>query len=283
MHRLIKWFIWPLAAMLASLALLAAGYQTLLQAPVTTITPRKAAQQRANLAASVAATVAQRAKIEDADLRTLLNAQASTASLIQRAGVGRLAIPAADISLPVFNRINDETLSAGVALYYPERRLGQGNTVMAAHNFVGADVLLKQIAGLKVGDTMLVSDLTTVWRYRVAINQVVDASQVSVLADTADARLTLIRCEGARGTRYRRVVVGLLTSATSLKSNSAQAKALHITPTHTRSPRPGLLAWVGQALARTLRFGRLDGWLWGLLLINVALLLGCAAGYVWRD
>ena len=270
MRRLVKWFIWPALVMLASIALVAAGYHHLLQAPTTLIPANKAASQQANLADSQAVSAHHRSQIAEADLTTLLTARPQT-ELVASAGVGRVAIPTVDISLPIFNQINDSTLSLGTVLYFPERRLGQGNTVLASHHYLGGEGLLNALNRVKKGDEILVSDLTTVWVYRVAANQVVNQDQVSVLANTGDARVTLIRCEGPRGTDYRRVV-------TSLTTNSA--KSLGITASKLPAKDDGPLAFVAAALARTISHHQLDGWLWLLLAINLAVLIGCGAGYV---
>lgn len=279
MRRVIKWFIWPLGLMALTIALLAVSYHRLLQAPATTIEANQAAGQRANLAASKPSSAAKREQISEADLTTLLQARSQTAQTVARAGVGRLAVPAAQISLPVFNLINETTLSTGAVMYFPERGLGRGNTVLASHHYLGGAGLLNDLDKVKAGQTILLSDLKTVWRYRVVGNQVVKKDQVAVLANTADARITLIRCEGPRGTIYRRVVTGLLTGRSKLKSNR-QAKALGITKHRPAAPSHGLIDWLAAALARTIQHRQLDGWLWLLLLMNVVVLFGCAAGYV---
>lgn len=278
MRRLIKWFIWPALAMLASIALVAAGYHHLLQAPATTIRASEAAAQQANLAHSEAVSGHHRSQIAEADLTTLLNARLQTQRLVATAGVGRVAIPKVGISLPIFNQINDSTLSLGTVLYFPERKLGQGNTVLASHHYLGSEGLLNALNQVKKGDEILVSDLTTVWRYQVAANQVVKQDQVSVLANTGDARVTLIRCEGPRGTDYRRVVTGLLTRRTSLTAKPA--KSLGITFSNPPAKDHGPLAFVAAAIGRTMSRHRLDGWLWLLLAINLTVLLACGAGYV---
>ena len=278
MRRLVKWFIWPALVMLASIALVAAGYHHLLQAPATVIPAGEAANQQANLANSQAVSAHHRSQIAEADLTTLLAARPRTERLVASAGVGRVAIPAVGISLPIFNQINDSTLSLGTVLYFPERQLGQGNTVLASHHYLGGEGLLNALNRVKKGDEILVSDLTSVWVYRVAANQVVKQDQVSVLANTGDARVTLIRCEGPRGTDYRRVVTGLLIRRTNLTAKPA--KSLGITSSNRPAKDHGPLAFVAEALARTISRHRLDGWLWLLLAINLTVLLGCVAGYV---
>lgn len=278
MRRLVKWFIWPALLMLASIALVAAGYHHLLQAPATVIPAGEAAAQQANLADSQAVSSHHRSQIAEADLTTLLTARPQTERLVASAGVGRVAIPEVGISLPIFNQINDNTLSLGTALYFPERKLGQGNTVLASHHYLGGEGLLNALNQVKKGDEILVSDLTSVWVYQVAANQVVNQDQVSVLADTGDARVTLIRCEGPRGTDYRRVVTGLLTRRTNLTTNSA--KRLGITAGKRPAKDDGPMAFVAAALARTISRHQLDGWLWLMLAINLAVLIGCGAGYV---
>ncbi|MFD1392827.1 class A sortase [Lacticaseibacillus jixianensis] len=279
MRRLVKWFTAPALVMLLSIALVAAGYQHLLQAPQTTISLGQAARQQANLRASRPVAEAKRRQIAEADLRTLTVASGQTARLVKRAGVGRVAVPSVGISLPIYNQINDNTLSTGTAMYYPERRLGRGNTALVAHHYLQGSGLLNALNHVKRGATILASDLNTVWTYRVAVNQVVSKDQVSVLTDTSDARITLIRCEGPRGTTLRRVVIGLLVSRAPLKQ-TAQAKPLGVT-THQPSKKPATpVTLTTAALARTVAQRRLDGWLWGLVLVNLVLLLGCSAGYV---
>jgi sortase A len=278
MRRIIKWFIEPALLMLASIAFVALAYRSLLTQPASTIAIGAEAGQRANLKASRPVSDARRGEIAEADLRTLLAANARTAALVREAGVGRVAVPSVDISLPVFNQINDATLSVGTVMYYPERGLGRGNTVLASHHYLRGSGLLNALDRVKKGDAIELSDLDTVWTYRVASNQVVKKDQVQVLQDTADTRVTLIRCEGPRGTPYRRVVTGLLYSRSGIAV--PQAKALGITATREGPTRRTPLTVGAAAISRTIRFRRLDGWLWLLVAGNVLVLVGCATGYV---
>ncbi|MFD1429217.1 class A sortase [Lacticaseibacillus mingshuiensis] len=251
MKRLLKWFALPAIVIFGSLLLLIRGYHVFLTQPASTMPVAFQTTAAANLARSGQNSSDE--AIQEADLKLLLAARQQSTGLTQRYGVGRLAIPSCQISLPIFGEATDLTLSAGVALYYPKRGLSGGNIVMAAHNFWGAgDLLLNKIDRAKVGDLILVSDLKQVWQYRIAVNQVVKDTQVDVLDNTRDDRLTLIRCEGGAGTQYRRVVIAKLQKTRGAKSTESALGIQTTTPTTSGFTQfENQLGWlVAQSLSR---------------------------------
>ena len=70
---------------------------------------------------------------------------------------------------------------------------GTGNTVLYGHDDIQGNIF-GHLYDLKAGDTVQISFGTATQTYRVTGHQIVSPTTVSVLAPTADARLTIITC-----------------------------------------------------------------------------------------
>lgn len=152
-------------------------------------------------------------QINSATTNDLVQARIKFMTTIKQSGLGVLMIPDVNLKLPIFKMATMTTLSSGVARYFPDRPLlTSGNQVLIAHNFDGADVLLSRINRLKSGNYIYLTDLTTIAKYRVTTNKVINQRQTTVLADTEKPEVTLIRCESGANTVWRRVVIGELVS-----------------------------------------------------------------------
>lgn len=216
-------------------------------------------------------------KISDTNAQDFVKVQAKATQLQYQYGIGALIIPSVNIQLPVFSVMNDSTLSVGVARYFKNRQLGVGNNVYAAHNFMGADVLLKRISELKSGDKIYLSDFKHVYTYQVSYNRVVEMHEVSLLKQTTERRITLIRCEGPYHTHYRRVVVARMVATDrdrDIVQNSVTSVQKRVAP-----------QWLLEIVA-ALSTGHVTMTLWiAIAVFWVALVLGLVMSarhkYVW--
>lgn len=81
---------------------------------------------------------------------------------------GYLVIKRPGIRLPIYNRVNNWTLSLGVGKdYYLDSKMGQGNYVLAGHNMNMPGVLLSNLYQVQRGDKMTISDSKYNYSYRV--------------------------------------------------------------------------------------------------------------------
>lgn len=136
-------------------------------------------------------------------------------------GIGKLVIPSVDIRLPILAGLSNQNLLTGAATYTEDQKLGKGNYVLLAHNIFDQDLLLHRIQNLKKKDRIYATDFTTVFHYEVTENKVIEDTEVSYIEETAGNQvpiLTLLRCEGNVGTKFRRVVQGTLVETESIET-----------------------------------------------------------------
>jgi len=95
---------------------------------------------------------------------------------------------------PVVQGDGWEQLKKGVGQHVGTANPGQkGNMVVSAHNDIFGE-LFRNLDQLKPGDEVLISTATRQWEYRVTGVQLVDPTDVSVMAATERATLTMISC-----------------------------------------------------------------------------------------
>jgi sortase A len=105
--------------------------------------------------------------------------------------VGRIEAPRIGLSAIVREGVDDETLRRAVG-HLPETALpGEaGNAALAAHR----DTFFRPLKNIRKGDRITVTTPDGVHEYRVSETLVVSPDDVSVLAPTSNATLTLVTC-----------------------------------------------------------------------------------------
>jgi sortase A len=112
---------------------------------------------------------------------------------------------------PVVQGDGWEQLKKGVAQHIGTSNPGQkGNMVVSAHNDIFGE-LFRHLDQLKPGDEILVSTATRQWEYRVTGVQIVEPTDVSVMAMTERPTLTMISCYPYLVDNQRIVVFAELT------------------------------------------------------------------------
>ncbi len=132
-------------------------------------------------------------------------------------GIGKLVIPTVSIDLPILAGLSNSNLLNGVATFEENQQMGEGNYVLMAHNLMGTDALLNNVAHLDQGDEIYLTDFNQVYQYKVTRNDVIEETEITVLDESNEKQVTLIRCEGGIGTIYRRVVQGKLWEVTPIE------------------------------------------------------------------
>lgn len=122
----------------------------------------------------------------------------------------RLAIPEIDVDKIVVEGVSVSDLKRGPGHYPDSPMPGQpGNAAIAGHRTTyGAP--FNRIDELELGDEILVTTRQGSFRYEVSESKVVRPSQVEVLDDFGDNRLTLTACNPKYSARQRIVVVAQL-------------------------------------------------------------------------
>ena len=129
------------------------------------------------------------------------NAAAAVAAAAPPTAVkARISIPRIGIrNAPVYDRGTDAKGNMLIAPGYSVTHyafsapFGTGNTVLYGHDDIQGNIF-GHLYDLKAGDTVQITVGGEVQTYRVTGHQIVLPTEVSVLAPTADARLTIITC-----------------------------------------------------------------------------------------
>jgi LPXTG-site transpeptidase (sortase) family protein len=105
--------------------------------------------------------------------------------------IGRIEIPRVGVSAIVEEGDSDATLAESVGHLTGTALPGQsGNIALAAHR----DTYFRDLEDIQAGDEIYFTTARAIYKYRVTSRDVVDPSDVAVLAPSSDARLTLITC-----------------------------------------------------------------------------------------
>jgi len=106
----------------------------------------------------------------------------------------RIQIPAIDIDAPVVQGDGWEQLKKGVAQHLGTPNPGQnGNIVLSAHNDVFGEIF-RHLDRLQEGDEVIVYTNQRAFVYVVKQTQIVEPTQVEVMAGTQEPVVTLISC-----------------------------------------------------------------------------------------
>lgn len=105
---------------------------------------------------------------------------------------GVLRIPKLKLEVPVYEGTSDFTLNRGAGRIEGTAGIdsASGNIGIAAHR----DGFFRPLKDIAVGDTLLLETLTTTREYRVTRLDIVKPDDVSVLAPTTSATITLVTC-----------------------------------------------------------------------------------------
>jgi sortase A len=112
-------------------------------------------------------------------------------ALASRALIGRIEVPRLSLSALAREGVDVRTLRGSVG-HVPGTALpGQpGNAAFAAHR----DTFFRPLAGIRRGDTILVTTPDGVHQYRVFATRIVEPTEVSVLRSGQLSQLTLVTC-----------------------------------------------------------------------------------------
>ncbi len=129
----------------------------------------------------------------------------------------RFVIPAIGVDAPMVEGDDWETLKGGIGHHPGSAWPGElGNTVVAAHNDVyGA--IFKDLTALKPGDLVVAYTPQGTFQYQVLFTRLVLPTDVSVIAPTRQAILTMITCYPPFVDTHRLVVTAKLVEQESIR------------------------------------------------------------------
>ena len=106
--------------------------------------------------------------------------------------LGRLEIPALDLSVRIYQGTDSKTLAKGVG-HFEDTSIWEGNVCLAAHNR-GANSYFGQIHTLDIGDRITLTTKLGTRTYKVTDVSKVSETDRSGLADSGENMLTLYTC-----------------------------------------------------------------------------------------
>ena len=106
--------------------------------------------------------------------------------------LGRLEIPALDLSVRIYQGTDSKTLAKGVG-HFEDTSIWEGNVCLAAHNR-GANSYFGQIHTLNIGDKITLTTKLGTRTYQVTDVSKVSETDRSGLADSSENMLTLYTC-----------------------------------------------------------------------------------------
>ncbi len=131
----------------------------------------------------------------------------------ERPKVNTIIIPALNLKQQIFDGQSEYTLNKGLwHLPATSNPKTGGNTVIAGHRFIyGSSSPFFHLDKLKVGDTITVYWQNERYDYEVNNVQVVPPTQVSILQNTKEPKLTLFTCTPLWTAKNRLVISAKLT------------------------------------------------------------------------
>lgn len=135
--------------------------------------------------------------------------------------IGKLAIPAVKMKLPIFYGLRNENLLRGTGTMKSNEKMGQGNYALAGHHMKDPRILFSPLTKVKKGELIYLTDNKRVYQYRITVKKVVDEYQVQWIEDVPGKKLlTLVTCLTAKTGENNRIVVrGELVKIESLKKS----------------------------------------------------------------
>ncbi|EJQ90858.1 class A sortase [Bacillus cereus] len=134
--------------------------------------------------------------------------------------VGEIVSDQIGLHVLIFPGANQSNLLSGATTISPNQKIGKGNYVLLGHHMKDESLLFSPIMKLKKDDIVYVRDQNKVYRYRIEKTEIVHQSQVSVMEDKGDHRLTLITCDKATLTDRRFIATGFLEKSESIKNEN---------------------------------------------------------------
>lgn len=151
--------------------------------------------------------------VQPISTQAVLEAQLSNKALPV---IGGVAIPSVSIHLPIFKGVSNEALLYGAGTFSPSQQMGEGNYALASHRTDRQDLLFTSLDQVETGAVVYLTDLKTIYTYRVYRKDRIQPTQVEVLDDVPNKKIvTLITCGELTG-ETRIVVQGELEATTAI-------------------------------------------------------------------
>lgn len=124
--------------------------------------------------------------------------------------IGELTIESLNVNLPIFKGMTNQNLLTGVGTMRSDQEMGIGNYSLAGHHLYNESLLFGPLLKIKEGATIQLNNQKELYTYRVLNTKIVHQSDLSILENQGDNRLTLVTCDVPFQTDQRWVVTAML-------------------------------------------------------------------------
>lgn len=139
--------------------------------------------------------------VSELDFNTIRKAKANVDF---SSAYGAIAIPAVDISIPIFKGLNNYNLTYGAGTMKEEQTMGEDNYTLAGHNYPeNPAILFSPLKHISSGDKILTTDFRFIYVYNTTGISMITPDRVDVLNDHEGKKeITLITCDETGNKRY---------------------------------------------------------------------------------
>lgn len=108
--------------------------------------------------------------------------------------LGKVAVPSVGMALPVMKGVSEDTMAQGGGTMKPDQKMGADNNyALAGHSFSNIFLPLENV---QVGDRVYLTDMQSVYTYKVDYKQSISPYDVKVIDDVPGKKMvTLITCD----------------------------------------------------------------------------------------
>lgn len=131
--------------------------------------------------------------------------------------IGQLTIKSVSMNLPILKGTTNDNLLIGAGTMQENQVMGMGNYTLIGHHMQDKSLLFGPVLKIKEGAIIQLNNQEILYTYQVQTTEIVSESDMNVLADVGDNRLTLITCDVSSATNKRFVVVATLVEKNNLK------------------------------------------------------------------
>lgn len=124
-----------------------------------------------------------------------LSSLSTSIDINHKNAIGEILIPSVDVHLPILIGTNNDTLKAGIGTMKPGQQMGEGNYALAGHNSRNPNQLFAPIRNMELGNTILITDKSQIYVYRMSSKEIVLPHRIDVIEDIDNQSIvTLVSC-----------------------------------------------------------------------------------------
>uniref|UniRef100_UPI00403F0AB7 class A sortase n=1 Tax=Lentilactobacillus hilgardii TaxID=1588 RepID=UPI00403F0AB7 len=122
--------------------------------------------------------------------------------------IGKIAIPAVNLKLPIYNGINNTNLLKGAGTMKSNEKMGTGNYALAGHHMANPHILFSPLINVRRGEKILLTNGKTCYIYKIRLKKVINKYQIGFINTIHHKKLiTLITCSSPKAGETNRILI----------------------------------------------------------------------------